>query len=130
MEGASISRHWEGWVANEHIIRVVPATEDIAGYLYAWLSSDYAHPLITRFTYGAVVDEIDDNHVSRIAVPLLADLAVVRRINEKALEANQLRHEAYLKEQEALKVMDEKVIFTTGERPEREELARRGPTLF
>ena len=50
-------QHWEGWTANQHIIRVVPTNDEIAGYLYAWLSSEYAYPLITRYTYGAVVDE-------------------------------------------------------------------------
>ena len=50
-------KHWDGWTANQHIIRVVPGNKEIAGYLYAWLSSDYAFPLISRFTYGAVVDE-------------------------------------------------------------------------
>ena len=43
-----VPKHWEGWTANQHIIRVVPANNKIAGYLYAWLSSDYAYPLITR----------------------------------------------------------------------------------
>lgn len=125
-----VPEHWEGWTANQHIIRVVPATENIAGYLYAWLSSDYAHVLITRFAYGAVVDEIDDKHVSRVAAPLLQDLALMQEINAKVLEANEQRYQAYLREQEALKLMDEKVIFAKGEKPEHEELAWQGSTLF
>ena len=50
-----------------------PSSEEIAGYLYAWLSSDYAYPLIARYTYGAVVDEIDNKHVSEIQIPLPHD---------------------------------------------------------
>src|SRR5699024_11283164 len=49
---------WESWTANQHIIRVVPANSEIAGYLNVFLASDYGHQLITRFTYGSVVDEI------------------------------------------------------------------------
>lgn len=60
-------RHWEKWIPSDHIIRVFPADEQIAGYLYIFLSSDYGHELITRYTYGSVVDEIDDHHVSQIA---------------------------------------------------------------
>lgn len=105
--------HWDGWTASEHIIRIVPINDDISGFLYAWLASDYAYPLITRFTYGSVVDEIDDHHVSRISIPLLHDIELQRVINDKVLESNQKRYEAYLLEQEALKMMDEKVILAT-----------------
>ena len=36
---AIVPKHWDGWTANQHIIRVVPSNDEIAGYLYAWLSS-------------------------------------------------------------------------------------------
>ena len=55
-----VPKHWEGWIPNEHVIRVAPSNDKIAGYLYAWLSSNYAYPLIIRYIYGAVVDEIND----------------------------------------------------------------------
>ena len=105
-----VPKHWEDWIANEHIIRVVPANDEIAGYLYAWLSSDYAYPFITRYTYGAVVDEIDDKHVSAIAIPLLGDEKIQQMTNDKVLEANKKRTEAYELEQEALTVLNEQVI--------------------
>ena len=68
----------------------------------AWLSSDYAYPLIIRYTYGAVVDEINDKQVSEIVIPLLRDENTQRAINDKVLEANRKRTEAYKLEQEAL----------------------------
>lgn len=103
-------RHWEHWIPSDHIIRVVPASKQIAGYLYIFLASDYGHELITRYTYGSVVDEIDDNHVRNICVPFLKDAAVQTNINKLALTANQKRYEAYKLEQEALKVMNGDVI--------------------
>ena len=106
-----VPKHWEGWIPNEHVIRVVPTNDEIAGYLYAWLSSEYAYPFITRYTYGAVVDEINDAQISEIVVPLLRDENVQRDINDTVLEANRKRTEAYSLEQEALKVLDEKVIY-------------------
>lgn len=108
---ALVGKHWEKWTANQHIIRVVPASIDIAGYLNIFLASDYGHALITHYTYGSVVDEIDDNHVSDIPFPLLKDKATQNKINEMALEANQKRYEAYLAEQEALRIMNEEAIF-------------------
>lgn len=104
-------RHWEKWVPSDHIIRVFPANDDIAGYLYVFLSSDYGHELITRYTYGSVVDEIDDNHVSQIAFPILKNQAVQAEINSLALEANGKRYQAYQLEQEALKKMNDEVIY-------------------
>ena len=106
-----VPEHWDSWIPNEHIIRVVPTNNKIAGYLYAWLSSDYAYPLIIRHTYGAVVDEIDDKQVSDIAIPLLSDENIQQEINNKVLTANKKRTEAYDLEQKALTVLDEQVIY-------------------
>ncbi|MCY3972754.1 MAG: restriction endonuclease subunit S [Candidatus Dadabacteria bacterium] len=106
-----VPKHWEGWTANQHIIRVVPADRSIAGYLHAWLSSDYSYHLITRFTYGAVVDEIDDEHVLQVSIPLLKNNKVQVEINELVLSANEKRTRAYLLEQKALKILDEKVVY-------------------
>lgn len=108
---AIVPAHWKGWIPNEHIIRVVPIDDRIAGYLYAWLSSDYAYPLITRYIHGAVIDEINVEQVSEIVIPLLHDENVQREINDTVLEANRKRTEAYNLEQEALRVLDEKVIY-------------------
>ena len=108
---AIVPEHWEGWIPNEHVIRIVPANNEIAGYLCAWLSSDYAYPLITRHIYGAVVDEINVEQVASISIPLLHDENTQKAINDKVLEANRKRTEAYKLEQEALTVLDEKVIY-------------------
>lgn len=106
-----VPEHWDNWIPNEHIIRVVPANKNIAGYLYAWLSSDYAYPLITRYTYGAVVDEISDKQVSEIKIPLCHDDNVQNQINSIVLSANQKRAKAYELEQEALTILNDKVIY-------------------
>lgn len=106
-----VPRHWERWAANQHIIRVVPASDEIAGYLSVFLSSEYGYPLITRFTYGSVVDEINASHVAQIPFPILSDKPIQDEINQLALKANSLRYEAYKLEQEALRVMNDEVIF-------------------
>lgn len=108
---ALVGKHWENWTANQHIIRVVPASVHLAGYINVFLSSDYGHELITRYTYGSVVDEIDDNHVSQIVFPILKDQDVQSEINSLALEANEKRYQAYQMEQEAIKKMNDEVIF-------------------
>lgn len=58
---ALVPKHWKNWIPSDHIIRVVLASVKIAGYLNIFLASDYGRELITRNTYGAVVDEIRRN---------------------------------------------------------------------
>lgn len=108
---ALVPKHWEHWVPSDHIIRVVPVDDSIAGYINIFLASDYGNQLITRFTYGSVVDEIDDNHVRSIPIPLLKNKDVQKRINELALAANDKRFEAYVLEQQALQIMNDEVIY-------------------
>ncbi|WP_316608551.1 restriction endonuclease subunit S [uncultured Ruminococcus sp.] len=106
-----VPKHWEHWIPSDHIIRIVPVEKNIAGYLSVFLKSDYGHKLITHYTYGSVVDEIDDTHVSSIPFPLLKNKDIQRQINDLALEANEKRYEAYKMEQQALQIIDNDVIF-------------------
>ena len=99
-------RHWNGWAINQHVMRVIPASDEIAGYIYSWLTSPYCFPLIVRNNYGAVIDEIDDKQLSEVAIPLLKDNSIQSRINNLVLQANELRYQAYLKEQDALQQME------------------------
>lgn len=99
-------KHWESWIINEHVIRVMASSQDIAGYLYCWLNTKYGEVLTTRHTYGAVVDEIDDLHVSQIEIPLLKNETKQYEINNMILKANELRHQAYLKERKAIEKMN------------------------
>jgi type I restriction enzyme S subunit len=105
-----VPEHWEGWAASQHVIRVVPASDDVAGYLSVFLATEYGRELITRFTYGSVVDEIDDHHVCQVPVPLLKEAPAQAEINRLALEANAKRTEAYRAEQEAIRITRQSVL--------------------
>ncbi|MDD9802495.1 MAG: restriction endonuclease subunit S [Deltaproteobacteria bacterium] len=107
---AIVPEHWNGWAANEHIIRVEPTSANLGGYLYVFLASEYGRELITRFTYGAVVDEIDAGHVSKIPIPLLTDAKAQATIGSLALEAKAKLTEAHKTEQEAIRITNEEVI--------------------
>mgnify|MGYP004657781049 CR=1 FL=1 len=106
-----VPHHWENWVINEHVIRIKPISKDIAGYLYCWLNTEYGEALIKRYTYGSVVDEIDTNHVANIILPLPKNKEIQTKINNLVLEANKKRYEAYVLEQKAIKMVNEKVIY-------------------
>lgn len=107
-----VPKHWENWVANDHIIRISPKNNDLSGYIYIWLNSDHGRVLIERHTYGSVVDEIDNTHLAKVPVPILKDSNLMQKINDLALQANKLRSEAYYLEQEAIRQINEEVIFS------------------
>lgn len=109
-KAALVPDHWSNWIINEHVIRVEPTSRDIAGYLYVFLATEYGRKMITRFTYGSVVNEIDDRHVAQVCVPILKDSSVQSEINRLALEANAKRTEAYHAEQKAIRITNEEVI--------------------
>ncbi len=102
-------KHWNGWASSQHIIRIDASSDEIAGYLYAWLSTEYGRLLVQRFTYGSVVDEIDDTHVGRVPVPLLEEMEM-REIGELVLLANRKRYEAFQLEKKALELFDRNVF--------------------
>ena len=106
-----VPQHWVGWAITDNIISLVPVSNSIAGYLYAWLSSDHGQELIHRFICGSVVSYLEKEHILQVSVPLLRDGNIQIEINDTVLEANRKRTEAYNLEQEALRVLDEKVIY-------------------
>lgn len=100
-----VPKHWDGWTLSQHVIRIVPSSNDIAGYIYAWLSSPYCKMLILRNSYGAVIDELSDDQIGNVRIPILKDADKMKMINDDILHANHLRYEAALKEEEALTLM-------------------------
>lgn len=105
-----VPKHWDGWIGTHDLIRVF-APDTMSGYIYSYLSSSIGQKLLMRSAYGAVVDHIEPSHVSEVAIPLLKDKSLQSHINDLVLEANGLRYEAYLKEQDALSQM-EKVLYS------------------
>ena len=106
---ALVPKHWDNWVMTHDIIRIVPA-ENIAGYVFAWLKTDYARTLIEATAYGAVIPHIEISHISGIPVPLLRNPGMQAEINRLALEANELRFQAHKLEKEAIGVFEKEAL--------------------
>ena len=106
-----VPRHWNGYAVSQNVLKLIPANDNIAGYIYIFLNSEWGTELVRRQTYGSVVDMIDNNSLASVEIPLLKNQDVQSQINHLALKANEKRYEAYLLEQEALKIMDEEVIY-------------------
>ena len=108
-----VPKHWEKYAVSQNVIKLVPANNEIAGYLFVYLNSIYGKLLVRQQTYGSVVDMIDDNSLSVVPFPFLKNAETQAEINSLALQANELRYQAYQLEQEAMQVMNDKVIFAS-----------------
>jgi type I restriction enzyme, S subunit len=102
-------KHWEGWTSSQHVIRIESTSDWMAGYLFAWLSTDYGVELIKRFTYGAVVDEIEDHHLGLVSVPLINE-DTMRIIGRLVLRANEKRSWAFRLQNKAKRILNDEVL--------------------
>ena len=102
-----VPEHWDGWAGTHDLIRVYPFSDDVVGYIYCYLQSDIGKLLISRMAYGSVVDHIEPCHISQLPIPILRNAELQCKINDFVLKANELRYQAYLKEQEAIDKMNE-----------------------
>lgn len=108
-----VPEHWNGYAVSQNVLKLIPANADIAGYIYIFLNTDVGKTLITRQTYGSVVDMIDNNSLDVVEFPLLKNRDVQSKINQIALLANDLRYQAYCKEKEALDIMNNEILGDT-----------------
>lgn len=107
---ALVPKHWNNYAVSQNVLKVIPSNNNIAGYLYVFLNSEYGKLLTCRETYGSVVDMIDNHSLATIEFPLLKDKTKQAQINALALEANDKRYQAYCLEQEALTTMNKEVL--------------------
>ncbi|MBK8656769.1 MAG: restriction endonuclease subunit S [Haliscomenobacter sp.] len=100
-----VHKNFEGYAASQHILRVVSNDKVIdSGYLYAYLSSDYGYFSITRYRWGALIDEIDDEDMAELIIPICDD-SKQNEIGDLVRKAYELRAEAIKLEDEAQKLL-------------------------
>jgi type I restriction enzyme S subunit len=100
-----VYNNYEDYAASQHILRVNP-NEDLIdpGYLYCFLSTDYGYHQILRYKYGAVIDEIDDNNIAEILVPICNE-DQQKEIGDLVRQAYDLRAEAIRLEDETQEIL-------------------------
>lgn len=67
-------------VISQHVMRIVPKEDFSKEYLFAFLSSSIGHDLISMFTYGAVIPQVEPHHLELIPIPK------IEHTNEKVIE--------------------------------------------
>ena len=102
-------KHWENWTSSDHVIRIL-SKGLYHGLIFTWLSSEYGKELIKRQIYGSVVDEITDEQLGEVVIPIFRDDKINMSISSLIDEANELRYQAYKQEQEAINIMNKEVL--------------------
>ena len=77
---------------------------------FIWLSSEYGKELIKRQIYGSVVNEITEEQLGDVVIPIFKDNKINMSILNLIDEANELRYQAYKQEQEAISIMNKEVL--------------------
>jgi len=102
-----VYNNFENYAASQHILRIIANEELIdPGYLYAFLSSEYGYQTITKYRWGALIDEIDEKDMSKLNIPLPL-FNQQKEIGDMVREAYNLRAEAIKLEDEAQKLLTE-----------------------
>lgn len=100
-----IPKYMAAWTASDHVTRLLASSNMNPGYLYAWLASDYGYRFVTKHSYGSVILEIDRWMLASVPIPLPA-LSIGNNIGDLVLKANALRDEAWQKEREAIRQIE------------------------
>jgi len=105
-----LPKYLDGWTGSQHMIKVIPSKKMNPGYLYAFLASDYGYQLLTRYSYGTNVDEINDKQVAQIPIPIPKKREIIDEIGDLVMCATKKRNEAYELEHEAIKLVSDMII--------------------
>ncbi|WP_309387865.1 restriction endonuclease subunit S [Cerasicoccus frondis] len=103
-----IPKYMDTWTASEDAIRILANNKEQAGYLYAYLASDYGQHLIKRLSYGSVVVHIDKDMLGNVLVPV-ANTEDEAEIGSLVLKANTLRDQAWQLERECISGIENKI---------------------
>jgi Type I restriction modification DNA specificity domain len=80
---ALVPPEWDGWAASEHVFRVIPEERGCpAGYLATFLESPIGQAQLSAQVYGAVVDELTEEQVRNIEVPMPSTQAQRRKVKQ------------------------------------------------
>ena len=76
----------DGWAATHDLIRIIPNSPDMAGYLYAWCMTEVAQAQILSHTHGGQINHVTEHQVGQMLVPRLHGRTAIR-LNERVMDA-------------------------------------------
>lgn len=83
------------WAVSQHVIRITAHDRDTAGYVAAFLRSNWGRPQLTGMTYGSVVQHIEPEHLQHVLIPdlpAICRIAIGRAFVNAALKRDEANH--------------------------------------
>ena len=109
-------KEWDGWAVSQHVLRIIPnVTKVHPGYLTAFLSSIYGYQQIISKIYGGVVDELAEDDMKDVLVPL-PPMDIQEKIGKMVVKAFELKELANKIEDDTIKTLED--MFLTHKRLE------------
>lgn len=103
---ALVPKKWDRWAISQHVLRIIPNTKEINnGFLAAFLLNDYGNQQVLSKTYGGVVDELSEDDMRNIMVPL-PPKDMQDRIGKLVVRAYELRELANEIEDETVRTLE------------------------
>lgn len=93
----------------EDAIRVVAPNEEIAGYLFACLSSEYGRRQLKARAFGSSIPHLDVRMIGGAVVPRLDD-TLVRALGARAFRIAEARSQAVRKERDARSLVERWIV--------------------
>jgi type I restriction enzyme S subunit len=112
------TKQLEKYVFSEHLIRLIPKSDTLIGFIYAFLNTWIGKALITKDQFGGVVDEIEPHHVKALPIPKLPD-EVQKAIHDNILKVSEIRDEARVLLQKAQQCLNEELGISETEQYEK-----------
>jgi type I restriction enzyme S subunit len=106
---AWVGRHLAHATTTHMLVRLNTHEKDMAGYLYAYISSLAGHTVISKFPYGGSIPHMDERGISSVPVPLLAK-AEMLALSEQVLRALSARDDALDLELKARAMIEEAIM--------------------
>lgn len=103
---AFVNKTLSHFLVSEHAMRL--ECNDFSGYVYAYLKTKIGKKLVTSNIYGAVVDQIEPEHLVSIPIPN-APQALKQKIHDLITKSYELRDESNILIDEATKLLIEEL---------------------
>lgn len=103
-----IDKQLEQCVISQHVMRIVPKEDILKGYLFAVLSSKIGNNLISLFTTGSVIPQIEAHHLELVPIPLF-NKDIMERIDNKVSSYISKIEVAKENERKAIRMVEEEI---------------------
>ncbi len=103
-----VDRQLSKCVVSQHVIRIVPKSNVKTGFLFAFLSSHIGSKLITLYSFGSVIPQVEPHHLERIPIPDI-DTNIVNQIDDLVKSYAKKCSEAKEKELKAISLVEAEI---------------------